>query len=85
MNIYTIWTIVFVLAVLHIVSASMLINHTRSCQDTSRRARDQTYATIILVLSVLSSLSLGILMYNNPPPPGVVNIMAPVRKIFPTK
>lgn len=84
MNLYTVWTIVFFLAVFHIVSSSLIISNTRSCKDQTRRARDQTYAIIVLVLAVFSVLSLSILMYNNPPPPGVINILAPARKLFPT-
>lgn len=83
MNMYTVWTIVLLLAVFHIVSSSLLIQHTRACKDPTKRARDQTYAIIVLVLSVFSVASLSILMYNNPPAPGVINIMAPARKIFP--
>lgn len=84
MNIYTVWTIVLVLAVFHIVSSSLLIRHTRSCEKKTC-TRDNTYGIIILVISVVSTLSLFTLMYNNPPPPGVLNVMAPVRKIIPTQ
>lgn len=83
MNIYTMWTVVLLLAVFHIVSSSIIISHTRSCKDPNTRARDQTYAIILLVLSVFSVTSLSIMMFNNPPSSDVINIMAPARKLFP--
>lgn len=84
MNIYTVWTIVLVLTVFHIVSSSLLIRHTRSCEKKAC-TRDNTYAILMLVISLFSSISLFALMYANPPPPGVINVMAPVRTIIPTK
>lgn len=82
MHVYTVWTIILVLSIFHLVSASLLIKHTRNCNKTDC-VRDQTYAIIMLVMSVVSTILFSSLMYNRPPPPEITNVLTPVRKIFP--
>lgn len=86
MNIYTVWTIILVMSVFQIVSASLLIKHTRKC-DKKDCVRDQTYAIIVLVVANVATIVFSSLMLNNPPPAGsgVANIMTPVRKLFLSK
>lgn len=84
MHVYTVWTIVLVLSIFHLVSASLLIKHTRTCKRTDC-VRDQTYAIIVLITSIVSSIVLFSLMYNNRPPPDVTNVLTPVRKLFISK
>lgn len=81
MHVYTVWTIILVLSVFHLVSAALLIKHTRDC-DKTNCVRDQTYAIIVLVMSIVSTILLSSLMYSQPPPPDITNVLTPVRKIF---
>jgi hypothetical protein len=81
MHVYTVWTIVIVLSIFHLISASLLLKHARKCDKTDC-VRDQTYAIIVLVMSSVSILLLSNLMYNKPPPPDITNVLAPIRKTF---